>query len=41
MTERITADYQGNFAILKENANKTAERIGATHWRDQSCRARR
>jgi len=30
LTRRITADYQGNFAILKDNANKTAERIGAT-----------
>src|SRR5206468_6760859 len=26
LTQRITADYQGNFAILKDNANKTAER---------------
>ena len=30
LTRRITAEYQGNFAILKDNANKTAERIGAT-----------
>ena len=30
LTDRITAQYQGNFAILKDNANKTAERIGAT-----------
>jgi methyl-accepting chemotaxis protein len=30
LTKRITADYQGNFAILKDNANKTAERIGST-----------
>jgi len=30
LTRRITADYQGNFAVLKDNANKTAERIGAT-----------
>ena len=30
LTQRITADYQGSFAILKDNANKTAERIGAT-----------
>jgi methyl-accepting chemotaxis protein len=30
LTRRITADYQGNFAILKDNANKTAERIGTT-----------
>jgi methyl-accepting chemotaxis protein len=29
LTQRITATYQGNFAILKDNANKTAERIGA------------
>jgi methyl-accepting chemotaxis protein len=30
LTERITAQYQGNFAVLKDNANKTAERIGTT-----------
>ncbi len=30
LTDRITAQYQGNFATLKDNANKTAERIGAT-----------
>jgi methyl-accepting chemotaxis protein len=30
LTRRITAAYQGNFATLKENANKTAEQIGAT-----------
>jgi methyl-accepting chemotaxis protein len=30
LTRRITAQYQGNFAVLKENANKTAERISAT-----------
>ena len=30
LTQRITADYRGNFAILKDNSNKTAERIGAT-----------
>jgi methyl-accepting chemotaxis protein len=30
LTDRITAQYQGNFAILKDNANRTAERIGAT-----------
>ena len=30
LTQRITAEYRGNFAILKDNANKTAERIGAT-----------
>ena len=29
LTRRITAEYQGNFAVLKDNANKTAERIGA------------
>jgi methyl-accepting chemotaxis protein len=27
---QLSADYRGNFAALKENANKTAERIGAT-----------
>ena len=30
LTQRITAEYHGNFAVLKDNANKTAERIGAT-----------
>ena len=30
LTRRIKADYQGNFGLLKDNANKTAERIGAT-----------
>jgi len=30
LTRRIAADYQGNFAVLKDNANKTAERIGST-----------
>jgi methyl-accepting chemotaxis protein len=30
MTQRITAEYQGNFALLKNNANTTAERIGST-----------
>ena len=30
LTRRITAEYQGNFAILKDNANATAERIGGT-----------
>ena len=30
LTRRITADYQGNFGLLKNNANKTAERIGTT-----------
>ncbi len=29
LSERINAEYQGNFAVLKDNANKTAERIGA------------
>ena len=27
LTQRITADYQGSFALLKDNANMTAERI--------------
>ncbi len=30
LTQRITADYQGSFALLKDNANKTAERISST-----------
>jgi methyl-accepting chemotaxis protein len=30
LTHRITAEYHGNFALLKDNANKTAERIGTT-----------
>ena len=30
LTRRITTDYQGNFSILKNNANITAERIAAT-----------
>jgi methyl-accepting chemotaxis protein len=30
LTQRITAEYQGNFALLKENANTTADRIGST-----------
>jgi methyl-accepting chemotaxis protein len=30
LTQRITAQYEGNFALLKDNANKTAERIGGT-----------
>jgi len=30
LTHRITADYQGNFAQLKDKANATAERIGTT-----------
>jgi methyl-accepting chemotaxis protein len=29
-TQRITAEYRGNFALLKDNANKTAEQIAAT-----------
>jgi len=29
LSQRITAEYQGNFGILKDNANKTVERIGA------------
>jgi methyl-accepting chemotaxis protein len=29
LTQRITAEYEGNFGVLKDNANKTAERIGA------------
>src|SRR5664279_1508125 len=28
LTKRITAEYQGNFATLKDSANLTAERIG-------------
>ena len=28
LTQRITADYHGSFALLKDNANMTAERIG-------------
>ncbi len=28
LTQRITADYEGSFALLKDNANMTAERIG-------------
>jgi methyl-accepting chemotaxis protein len=28
MTRRIAAEYEGNFALMKDNANKTAERIG-------------
>ncbi|MEJ2623351.1 MAG: methyl-accepting chemotaxis protein [Pseudolabrys sp.] len=27
LTQRITADYEGSFALLKDNANMTAERI--------------
>jgi methyl-accepting chemotaxis protein len=30
LTRRITAQYQGSFATLKDNANKTAERINGT-----------
>ena len=30
LSERIVAEYQGEFAMLKENANTAAERIGAT-----------
>jgi methyl-accepting chemotaxis protein len=30
LTQRITAQYQSNFAVLKENANKTAGQIGST-----------
>ncbi|MEJ2624231.1 MAG: methyl-accepting chemotaxis protein [Pseudolabrys sp.] len=30
LTQRITAHYEGSFALLKDNANKTAERIGGT-----------
>ncbi|HZD90291.1 MAG TPA: methyl-accepting chemotaxis protein, partial [Pseudolabrys sp.] len=30
LTRRITADYRGSFALLKDNANKTAERISST-----------
>jgi methyl-accepting chemotaxis protein len=30
LTRRITAEYEGAFATLKDNANKTAERIGGT-----------
>ncbi len=30
LTRRITSDYQGNFGILKSNANLTAERIAGT-----------
>jgi methyl-accepting chemotaxis protein len=30
MTRRITADYHGQFATLKENANATAQGIGST-----------
>ena len=30
LTKRIAAQYQGNFALLKDNANTTAEQIGST-----------
>ena len=30
LTQRITAQYEGSFALLKDNANKTAERISTT-----------
>ena len=30
LTQRVTTEYHGNFALLKDNANKTAERIGVT-----------
>jgi methyl-accepting chemotaxis protein len=30
LMQRISASYQGNFAQLKDNANKTAERISST-----------
>jgi methyl-accepting chemotaxis protein len=30
LTRRIAGDYQGRFATLKDNANTTAERVGAT-----------
>jgi methyl-accepting chemotaxis protein len=30
LTKRITADYKGDFAALKDNANATAEEIGST-----------
>jgi methyl-accepting chemotaxis protein len=30
LMERISASYQGNFAQLKDNANKTADRIAST-----------
>ncbi|MCC6780322.1 MAG: nitrate- and nitrite sensing domain-containing protein [Hyphomicrobiales bacterium] len=30
LTRRITAEYHGNFAVLKDNANTTADRIGGT-----------
>jgi methyl-accepting chemotaxis protein len=30
LTQRITSEYQGRFAAIKNNANTTAERIGST-----------
>jgi methyl-accepting chemotaxis protein len=30
LTKRMTADYKGDFAALKDNANATAEQIGST-----------
>jgi methyl-accepting chemotaxis protein len=30
LTKRITSDYKGDFAVLKDNANTTAQEIGAT-----------
>ena len=30
LTQRISAEYQGQFGLLKDNANAMAERIGAT-----------
>jgi methyl-accepting chemotaxis protein len=30
LTQRITAEYEGAFAMLKQNANMTGERIGTT-----------
>jgi methyl-accepting chemotaxis protein len=30
LTRRIAGDYQGRFAVLKDNANTTAERVGMT-----------
>jgi methyl-accepting chemotaxis protein len=30
LTQRIKADYQGSFGVLKDNANKTADQISAT-----------
>ena len=41
LTQRITAEYQGNFATLKDNANTTAERIGATIAEHQGRRRAR